>query len=96
LIISGGFNVYPREVEDVLAQHPAFAEVAVAGRPSAEWGEQVTAFVVLRDGHACPDVSEVRDWARDRLAPYKLPRELVVLDALPRNALGKVVKGELP
>jgi malonyl-CoA/methylmalonyl-CoA synthetase len=96
LIISGGFNVYPREVEDVLAQHPAFAEVAVAGRPSAEWGEEVTAFVVARRGADVPGVADLREWARDRLAPYKLPRGLVVVDELPRNALGKVVKGALP
>jgi malonyl-CoA/methylmalonyl-CoA synthetase len=96
LIISGGFNVYPREVEDVLAAHPAFAEVAVAGRASGEWGEEVTAFVVVRPGVDVPRLGELRDWARDRLAPYKLPRGLVVVDALPRNALGKVVKGDLP
>jgi malonyl-CoA/methylmalonyl-CoA synthetase len=96
LIISGGFNVYPREVEDVLGTHPAFAEVAVAGRPSPEWGEEVTAFVVLRPGADAPSIDAVREWARADLAPYKLPRALVVLDALPRNALGKVVKGQLP
>ena len=96
LIISGGFNVYPREVEDVLSQHPAFREVAVAGRPSSEWGEQVTAFAALRAGSLAPAIDELRDWARDQLAAYKLPRELVVVDALPRNALGKVVKGDLP
>jgi malonyl-CoA/methylmalonyl-CoA synthetase len=96
LIISGGYNVYPREVEDVLGTHPAFAEVTVAGRPSEEWGEEVTAFVVLRDGEQAPDVAALRAWAGDRLAPFKLPRALVVLDHLPRNALGKVVKGDLP
>jgi len=96
LIISGGFNVYPREVEDVLALHPAVAEVAVAGRASSEWGEEVTAFVVVRPGVVAPRLEDLRTWARDRLAPYKLPRAVVVVDSLPRNALGKVVKGELP
>jgi malonyl-CoA/methylmalonyl-CoA synthetase len=96
LIISGGFNVYPREVEDVLAQHPAIAEVAVAGRASPEWGEEVTAFVVIEPGAAAPRLDDLRSWARERLAPYKLPRAVVVVDALPRNALGKVVKGDLP
>jgi malonyl-CoA/methylmalonyl-CoA synthetase len=96
LIISGGFNVYPREVEDVLAEHPAFAEVAVAGRASAEWGELVTAFVVLQPGTPAPSVEDLRDWARERLAAFKLPRALVVIDAMPRNALGKIVKGGLP
>ncbi|HEV8298655.1 MAG TPA: AMP-binding protein [Acidimicrobiales bacterium] len=96
LIISGGFNVYPREVEDTLAQHPAIAEVAVVGRPSAEWGEEVTAYVVVRAGHRPPSVDELRTWGRSRLAPYKLPRAVLVLGSLPRNALGKVVKGSLP
>jgi malonyl-CoA/methylmalonyl-CoA synthetase len=96
LIISGGFNVYPREVEDVLAEHPAIAEVAVAGRPSAEWGEEVTAFVVPRADGSPLRLEELREWARPHLAPYKLPRAVVLVDALPRNALGKVVKGELP
>jgi malonyl-CoA/methylmalonyl-CoA synthetase len=96
LIISGGFNVHPREVEDVLAEHPAIAEVAVAGRPSNEWGEEVTAFVVPRAGATAPRLEDLREWARPQLAPYKLPRALVVVDSLPRNALGKVVKGELP
>jgi malonyl-CoA/methylmalonyl-CoA synthetase len=95
LIITGGFNVYPREVEDVLAQHPAVAEVAVAGRPSTEWGEVVTAYVVPRPDAPPLELDDVRDWARASLAPFKLPRALVVVDQLPRNALGKVVKGDL-
>jgi malonyl-CoA/methylmalonyl-CoA synthetase len=95
LIISGGFNVYPREVEEVLAAHPDIEEVAVTGTPSGEWGEEVTAFVVVRSGRPAPDREELRDFARAELAPYKLPRRVVVIDALPRNALGKVVKHEL-
>jgi len=95
LIISGGFNVYPREVDDALAGHPAVAEVAVAGVPSAEWGEEVVAWVVPVDGRACPDVDELRAFARDHLAAYKLPRRVVDTDALPRNALGKVTRHEL-
>ncbi len=95
LIISGGFNVYPREVDDVLALHPAVAEVAVAGVPSAEWGEEVVAWVVVADGQVCPDVDELRTFARDHLAAYKLPRRVVAVDALPRNALGKVIRHEL-
>ncbi len=95
LIISGGFNVYPREVDDALALHPAVAEVAVAGVPSEEWGEEVVAWVVVADGHECPDVGVLRDFARDHLAAYKLPRRVVPIDALPRNALGKVTRHEL-
>ena len=95
LIISGGFNVYPREVEEVLASHPAIADVAVAGTPSAEWGEEVTAYLVVRSGHRAPDRDELRDFCNAQLARYKLPRRVVVVDTLPRNALGKVVKHEL-
>jgi malonyl-CoA/methylmalonyl-CoA synthetase len=93
LIISGGFNVYPAEVEDVVAAHPRVAEVAVTGTPSAEWGEVVTAWIVP-DGPA-PSVSELAEFTGDRLAPYKRPRVVHVVEALPRNALGKVVRGEL-
>ncbi len=93
LIISGGFNVYPAEVEDVVATHPGVAEVAVTGTPSAEWGEVVTAWIVP-DG-AAPSVAELAEFTGDRLAPYKRPRVVHVVEALPRNALGKVVRGEL-
>ena len=95
LIISGGFNVYPREVDDALGLHPAVSEVAVAGLPSEEWGEEVVAWVVPASGHDCPTVDELRDFARDHLAAYKLPRRVVAVDALPRNALGKVTRHEL-
>jgi malonyl-CoA/methylmalonyl-CoA synthetase len=95
LIISGGFNVYPREVEEVLVLHPAVADAAVVGVPSIEWGEEVTAFLVVRAGHPAPDRDAVRDFCRDRVARYKLPRRVVIVDTLPRNALGKVVKHEL-
>ncbi len=89
LIITGGYNVYPREVEDVLAAHPSVAEAAVVGRPSDEWGETVVAYVVA-DGPL--DADAVLAHAADLLAPFKRPRELHVVDALPRNALGKVQK----
>ena len=93
LIISGGFNVYPREVEEVLLAHPAVAEVAVAGTPSEEWGEIVTAYVVPRG--PAPDPAELVAHARARLAPYKAPRLVHLVEALPRNALGKVVRSRL-
>ena len=96
LIISGGFNVYPREVEDVLLAHPAVAEVAVAGVSSDEWGEVVTAFVVAAPGEAgAPAAEELIEWCGARLTRYKTPRVVHLVDSLPRNALGKVVRSEL-
>jgi malonyl-CoA/methylmalonyl-CoA synthetase len=93
LIISGGFNVYPREVEEVLLAHPAVAEVAVVGTPSDEWGEVVTAFVVPTG--AGPRAEVLLTFAAERLAPFKRPRLIHFVDTLPRNALGKVLKHEL-
>ncbi len=93
LIISGGFNVYPTEVEDVLLRHPGIREVAVTGTASEEWGEVVTAWVVT-DGDA-PTADELRAFCQGLLASYKQPRLVRVVDALPRNALGKVVRGQL-
>ena len=93
LIISGGFNVYPREVEDVLLAHPAVAEVAVVGEPSDEWGEVVVA-VVVATGEPPSEAELLAHAARD-LAPYKQPRRVRFVDALPRNALGKVLRHEL-
>lgn len=93
LIISGGFNVYPREVEEVLLDHPNVAEVAVVGTPSDEWGEVVTAFVV--PAGAARDAEPLLAFAEDQLAAFKRPRLVHFVDSLPRNALGKVMKGEL-
>jgi malonyl-CoA/methylmalonyl-CoA synthetase len=93
LIISGGFNVYPTEVEDVVIAHPSVAEVAVTGTASEEWGEVVTAWIVP-DGPP-PSVEDLADFTASLLAPYKRPRLVRVVDALPRNALGKVMRGEL-
>ena len=94
LIISGGFNVYPREVELVLEEHPAVEEVAVAGVPSEDWGEEVTAYVVPSKSTPL-DEHELIAFARERLATYKCPRRVVVLEKLPRNAMGKVEKSKL-
>ncbi|MDQ6907018.1 MAG: AMP-binding protein [Chloroflexota bacterium] len=90
LIISGGYNIYPREVEEVLAQCPGVAEVAVVGLPDAEFGEQVAA-VVVRDDPALTTDTLIA-FCRDQLASYKKPRTVHFVDALPRNALGKVQK----
>jgi malonyl-CoA/methylmalonyl-CoA synthetase len=93
LVITGGYNVHPREVEEVLQAHPAVAEVAVTGTPSQEWGEVVTAWVVPAGRPPTPE--ELLAFAAERLAPYKRPRLVRFLDALPRNALGKVQRHEL-
>src|SRR5574337_740448 len=94
MVISGGENVYPAEVEDVLYHHPAIAEVAVVGTPHERWGEAVTAVVVLRPG-ATLTLAELRDFARDKLAAFKIPLRLEFIDALPRTQSGKVVKYQL-
>ncbi len=92
LIISGGYNVYPREVEEVLGTHPDVREVAVVGRPSDTWGEEVTAVVVVQRP---VDADELRAHAARSLAPYKVPKRIEFADDLPRNALGKILRGQL-
>jgi malonyl-CoA/methylmalonyl-CoA synthetase len=92
LIISGGYNVYPREVEEVLAGFPDVREVAVVGRPSERWGEEVTAVVVADEAI---DSERLRAYAAERLAPYKVPKRVEFIDEIPRNAMGKVVRGDL-
>jgi acyl-CoA synthetase (AMP-forming)/AMP-acid ligase II len=94
LIITGGMNVYPREVELVLERHPSVAEAAVAGVAHQRWGERVTAWVVLRPGHRL-DEEELIAHARAELSPYKCPKRVFELEAVPRNALGKVLRAEL-
>lgn len=95
LIISGGYNVYPREVEDVLRSHPGVHDAAVVGAADPQWGEAVVAFVEADGASDEVDVAEVLAFAAERLAPYKRPKRIHVVEALPRNALGKVVKAEL-
>ncbi len=92
LIISGGYNVYPREVEDALRLHPAVIDAAVVGRPDAEWGEAVTAYCET-DGSVQPE--ELVAFVGEHLARYKRPKSVTFIDALPRNAMGKVVKAQL-
>ena len=96
LVISGGVNVHPDEVEAVLATHPAVAEAAVAGRPDPEWGSRVTAFVVPRDPASPPTLAELRAFTRERLAAAKAPRELVLVPTLPRSPSGKLLRRLLP
>jgi fatty-acyl-CoA synthase len=94
MIISGGVNVYPAEVEAALEAHPEVAEVAVVGVDDPEWGERVRAFVVRRPGSEV-DEAALKLWCRERLAGPKVPRDYVFLDLLPRNPTGKVLKREL-
>jgi acyl-CoA synthetase (AMP-forming)/AMP-acid ligase II len=94
MIITGGLNVYPREVEIVLEEHPSVAEAAVAGVPHERWGEQVTAWVVLRAGHGFDEEALIAH-ARTRLAGYKCPKRVFRLEALPRNHVGKIVRSAL-
>ena len=95
MIITGGLNVYPREVEIALEGHPSVAEAAVAGVPEERWGERVTAWVVLRDGHGFDEAALIAH-ARTLLAGYKCPKRVFTLAALPRNHLGKIVRSALP
>ena len=94
MIVSGGENVFPAEVEDLLAGHEAIAEAAVIGVDDEKFGQRLKAFVVLRDGKQLSE-DEVKDYVKDNLARYKSPREVVFIDELPRNPTGKVLKREL-
>jgi acyl-CoA synthetase (AMP-forming)/AMP-acid ligase II len=94
VIITGGLNVYPREVEIALEEHPSVAEAAVTGIPHERWGEQVTAWVVLRDGHGFDEAALIAH-ARTRLAGYKCPKRVFRLAALPRNHVGKIIRSAL-
>lgn len=92
MLISGGENVYPAEVENALIAHPAVAEVAVVGRGDPMWGEVPVAVIVLAAGAEVLKVEDLRSWCSGRLARYKQPREVILTDSLPRTALGKVTK----
>ena len=94
MIISGGENVYPAQVESVIYGHPAIAEVAVIGVPDDTWGEAVKACVVPREGHHI-DAEEIIAWARERLAAFKVPKTIDIISAMPRNPSGKILRREL-
>ena len=94
IIKTGGFKVSALEIEEELRTHPAVAECAVVAVPDAEWGERICAAVELRENQTL-ELGELQRWAKERLAPYKLPRALTCVAALPRNAMGKVVKPEV-
>jgi long-chain acyl-CoA synthetase len=97
LIIRGGYNVYPREIEEALYEHPAVAEVACVGVPHPDLGEEVAAAVALKPG-ASADPDELREWAKARVAAYKYPRHVWLVDALPKGPTGKILRRavELP
>jgi long-chain acyl-CoA synthetase len=94
MIIASGFNVYPREVEEILLTHPSIMEVAVAGVPCQRRGETVKAWIVKKPGDSLTE-REVIDWSKNHLAKYKYPREIEFRDELPRTSVGKVLKREL-
>jgi fatty-acyl-CoA synthase len=94
MFISGGENVYPAEVENVIYHHPAVAEVAVIGVPHPQWQEVGRALVVLKEGHTLQE-EEIIDFCQGKLARYKIPKSVVFVEALPRTAAGKVLKREL-
>ncbi len=94
MIVSGGENIYPAEVENALFGHPSIADVAVIGIPSEKWGEEVKAIVVLKDGHE-PDTASIIAWAKEKIASYKCPKSVDFVGALPRNPSGKILRREL-
>jgi long-chain acyl-CoA synthetase len=94
MIIASGFNIYPREVEDVLYEHPKIAEAAVAGIPDPKRGETVKAWVVLKAGEKAT-ADEIRDFCKDKLARYKIPYRIEFRDALPKTMVGKVLRRAL-
>lgn len=95
LIIRGGYNVYPREIEEVLYTHPDVVEVAVVGVPSERLGEEVAAYVVLAEG-ATTTAADLQAFAKEHVAAYKYPRAILLIEALPKGATGKILKRELP
>ena len=94
MIISGGFNIYPSDLESVLVAHEAIKEAAVVGVPSRQWGETPVAFVVLEPGHAA-SADEIRAWANERLGKTQRLASVEIREQLPRSAIGKVLKREL-
>jgi long-chain acyl-CoA synthetase len=94
MIIRGGYNVYPREIEEVLYEHPAVREAAVLGVPHEEYGEEVAAAVALKEG-ADASAEELRDYVKEQVAAYKYPRRVWFVDELPKGPTGKILKREI-
>jgi len=95
MIISGGANIFPAEVEAALIEHPAVADVVVIGLRDPEWGRRVHAIIEPVDPAAPPSADEIRGYAKSRLAPYKVPKTVEIIDAIPRSAATKVSRGAL-
>tara|TARA_Y100001934_G_scaffold270913_1_gene356584 strand:- start:5899 stop:6588 length:690 start_codon:yes stop_codon:yes gene_type:complete len=93
MIIRGGVNIYPAEIEYVLSQHSGIREAAVVAWPSREFGEEVAAFIILRDENV--DLDDIKDWCAQQLTKYKLPREIFPVEKLPKSGVGKILKKEL-
>ncbi|MBN2705378.1 MAG: long-chain fatty acid--CoA ligase [Deltaproteobacteria bacterium] len=94
MIIRGGFNIYPREIEEVLLSHPAISMVAVIGIPDDHYGEEIKALVILKEGHTAT-AGEIISWSKEQMASYKYPRLVEIRDSLPMTATGKILKKEL-
>ena len=94
MVISGGVNIYPREIEEVLFTHPSIREAAIIGVPDEKWGERLKAFIVA-EGNAQIDADSVMAFCDGRISRIKTPRDIEFIDAIPRNANGKVLKTEL-
>jgi long-chain acyl-CoA synthetase len=95
MIIRGGYNVYPREIEEVLYAHPAVAEAAVIGVPDSRLGEEVKAVIAKRAGHEATTEQDIADYCCERIAPYKRPRVVEFVASLPKGPTGKILKREL-
>ena len=94
MIITGGENVYPREVEESLYSYPDVQECAVVGLPDKEWGERVTAFIMPHKGQQ-PDSAVLKSFLKEHLAGFKVPKEFIVVEDLPKNNAGKLLKREI-
>jgi acyl-CoA synthetase (AMP-forming)/AMP-acid ligase II len=95
VIVRGGENISPGEIEDVLLTHPAIADAVAVGVPSAEWGEAVGIAITVRPDHAAPSADEMRAMIRDRLRSSRVPEQIRVVDALPYNEMGKLLRREV-
>ncbi len=95
MIVSGGEKIWPAPIEEILAEHPDVADVAVAGRPDPEWGQRVVAWVVPARGRPLPDLAELRDLVGSRLARWAAPKQVVAVDSIPRTAIGKIRRDRL-
>ncbi|MCJ7692034.1 MAG: hypothetical protein MUO22_01290, partial [Sedimentisphaerales bacterium] len=92
--IRGGYNVYPREIEEKLIEHPDISLIAVIGVPDEQYGEEIMAFIILNDGATCT-AEDIIQWSKKRMANYKYPRRIKFVDSIPMSATNKILKREL-